>query len=70
MNRQTKIVLAILAIFIVGMTLSVTFAEPAHAKKYKGKKSLTVTIKDWGLPRQKGQIHCHCLERTKSKPCL
>lgn len=27
--------MAVLAIFIVGMTLSVAFAEPAHAKKYK-----------------------------------
>ena len=46
MNKQTKIILAVLAIFIVGMTLSVAFAEPASAVKYKGKKSLTVTIKD------------------------
>ncbi|MBP3791233.1 MAG: hypothetical protein ILA26_04305 [Methanobrevibacter sp.] len=46
MNKQTKIVLAVLAIFIVGMTLSVAFAEPAHAKKYKNKKSITVKVKD------------------------
>lgn len=37
MNKQTKIILAVLAIFIVGMTLSVAFAEPASAVKYKGK---------------------------------
>ena len=46
MNKQTKILVAVLAIFIVGMTLSVAFAEPASAAKYKGKKSITVTIKD------------------------
>ena len=46
MNKQTKIILAVLAIFIVGMTLSVAFAEPASAVKYKGKNSMTVTIKD------------------------
>ncbi|MBE6500212.1 MAG: hypothetical protein E7Z80_06695 [Methanobrevibacter thaueri] len=46
MNKQTKIAIAVLAIFIVGMTLSVAFAEPAHAKKYKNKKSITVKVKD------------------------
>ena len=45
MNKHTKIALAVLAIFIVGMTLSVAFAEPASAAKYKGKKSIAVTIK-------------------------
>lgn len=46
MKKQTKILICLLAIFIVGMTLSVAFAEPASAVKYKGKKSMTVTIKD------------------------
>lgn len=55
MNKQTKIVLAVLAIFIVGMTLSVAFAEPVNAKKYKGKKSLTVTIKDG---KKKVKVKC------------
>jgi len=55
MNKQTKIVIAVLAIFIVGMTLSVAFAEPAHAKKYKGKKSITVTIKDG---KKKVKVKC------------
>ena len=46
MNNNTKLVLAILAIFIVGMTLSVAFAEPASATKYKKKSSITVKVKD------------------------
>lgn len=37
MNKHTKIVLAVLAIFIVGMTLSVAFAEPVSAKSFKSK---------------------------------
>lgn len=55
MNKQTKIILAVLAIFIVGMTLSVAFAEPASAVKYKGKKSMTVTIKDG---KKKVKVKC------------
>ena len=46
MNRQTKIALIILIIFAVGMTISVAVAEPVSAAKYKGKKSMTVTVKD------------------------
>ena len=38
MNKRTKILICVLAIFIVGMTLSVAFAEPVEAKKYKNKK--------------------------------
>ena len=37
MNKRTKILICVLAIFIVGMTLSVAFAEPVEAKKYKNK---------------------------------
>lgn len=46
MNKHTKIVLCVLAIFIVGMTLSVAFAEPVNAKKYKHKKKITIKVKD------------------------
>lgn len=46
MNKHTKIALCVLAIFIVGMTLSVAFAEPVNAKKYKHKKKITVKVKD------------------------
>ena len=46
MDKHTKIVLCILAIFIVGMTLIVAFAEPVNAKKYKNKNSITVKVKD------------------------
>jgi len=40
MNKNTKIVICVLAILVVGMTLSVAFAEPVNAKKYKNKKAL------------------------------
>ena len=46
MNKNIKIVICVLAILIVGMTLSVAFAEPVNAKKYKNKKSITVKVKD------------------------
>ena len=46
MNKHTKIAICVLAVFVVGMTLSVAFAEPVSAKKYKNKKSITVKIKD------------------------
>lgn len=46
MNKLTKITIAVLTIFVIGMTVSVAFADPASAAKYKGKKSLTVKIKD------------------------
>lgn len=37
MNNKTKILICILAIFIVGMTFGVAFAEPVDAKSVKGK---------------------------------
>lgn len=37
MNNKTKILICVLAIFIVGMTFSVAFAEPVDAKTVKGK---------------------------------
>ena len=44
MNKQTKILICVLAIFIVGMTLGLAFAEPVDAKtvkkgKYVGSKN-------------------------------
>lgn len=35
MNRKTKILIGVLAIFIVGMTLGVAFSEPVDAKTFK-----------------------------------
>ncbi len=46
MNKLTKITIAVLAIFVIGMSISVAFADPVSAAKYKGKKSMTVTVKD------------------------
>ena len=46
MNKLTKITIVVLAIFVIGMSISVAFADPVSAAKYKGKKSITVTVKD------------------------
>ena len=48
MDKQTKVLVAILAIFVIGMTMSVAFAEPVSATsyKYKGKNYITVKVKD------------------------
>jgi len=35
MNKQTKLMIGVLAIFVVGMTLGVAFAEPVDAKTFK-----------------------------------
>ena len=45
MNKQTKIMLVVLAIFVVGMTLGVAVAEPVSAKKFK-KSGYKWKIKD------------------------
>lgn len=46
MKKITKITMVVFLVFVIGMTISMAFAEPASAARYKGKKSLTVTIKD------------------------
>ncbi|MEE3490839.1 MAG: hypothetical protein VZR10_08220 [Methanobrevibacter sp.] len=46
MKKITKITIALLAIFVIGMTISMAFADPVSAAKYKGKKSITVKVKD------------------------
>ena len=46
MNKQTKLILAVLAVFVIGMTMSLAFADPVSAAKYKGKNSITVKVKD------------------------
>lgn len=49
MNKQTKILIGILVIFIVGMTLGVAFAEPANAKTFKAGHGwkYKVSLKKW-----------------------
>lgn len=37
MNKQMKVMLIVLSIFIVGMTLGVAFSEPVDAKTFKCK---------------------------------
>ena len=60
MNKHTKIALTVLAIFIVGMTLSVAFAEPVKVKcryksgyggSYSGEKGKYI-VDIWKGPKQ------------------
>lgn len=46
MKRQTKILIGVLAIFIVGMTLGAAFSEPVEAKKFKSPSGYKWKIKD------------------------
>lgn len=55
MNKQTKILIGILAIFIVGMTLSVAFADPVDAKTFKGKSKYKWKIKNSKWKKMKKQ---------------
>ena len=45
MNKETTQLIAVLTIFIVGMTLGVAFADPVDAKTFKGKSKYKWTIK-------------------------
>lgn len=55
MNKQTKIMIGVLAIFIVGMTLGVAFAEPVDAKTFKGKSKYKWKIKNSKWKKMKKQ---------------
>lgn len=57
MNKHAKIVLCILAIFIVGMTLGVAFADPVDAKTFKGKSKYKWKIKTskWNKMKKKAK---------------
>ena len=44
MNKSTKILIAVLAIFVVGITLGVAFAEPVDAKSFSCKGSKTKSV--------------------------
>lgn len=57
MNKQTKIMFCVLAIFIVGMTLGVAFADPVDAKTFKGKSKYKWKIKTskWNKMKKKAK---------------
>ena len=55
MNKQTKIMLGVLAIFIVGMTLGIAFAEPVDAKTFKSKSGYKWKIKTSKWKKMKKQ---------------
>lgn len=55
MNKNTKIMIGVLAIFIVGMTLGVAFAEPVDAKTFKSPSGYKWKIKDSKWKKMKKQ---------------
>lgn len=57
MNKQTKILIGVLAIFIVGMTLGLAFAEPVDAKTFKSKSGYKWKIKNskWSKMKKKAK---------------
>ena len=67
-NKHTKILLCVLAIFIVGMTLGVAFAEPVDAKKFKGKSKYTWKIKTskWNKMKKKAKKEYKWLHKRGS----
>ena len=46
MNRQIKLMIGVLAIFIVGMTLGCVFSEPVDAKTFKSPSGYKWKIKN------------------------
>ena len=58
MNKQTKIMLGVLAIFIVGMTLGVAVAEPVDAKTFKSYGwKYKVSDKKWKKMKKQAKKH-------------
>lgn len=57
MNRQTKILIGVLAIFIVGMTLGTVFSEPVDAKTFKSPSGYKWKIKNskWKKMKKKAK---------------
>lgn len=57
MNKLTKLTIAVLTIFIIGMTLSVAFADPVNAKTFKGKSKYKWKIKNskWKKMKKKAK---------------
>lgn len=55
MNKQTKIMIGVLAIFIVGMTLGIAFAEPVDAKTFKSKSGYKWKISNSKWKKMKKQ---------------
>ena len=55
MNKQTKVLIGVLAIFIVGMTLGVAFSEPVDAKTFKSKSGYKWKIKSSKWKKMKKQ---------------
>ena len=57
MNRQTKILLGVLVIFVVGMTLGAAFSEPVDAKTFKSPSGYKWKIKNskWKKMKKKAK---------------
>ena len=57
MNKQTRILIGVLSIFIVGMTLGIAFAEPVDAKTFKSHSGHKWKIKDNTWKKMKKQAN-------------
>ena len=55
MNRQIKLMIVVLAIFIVGMTLGCAFSEPVDAKTFKSPSGYKWKIKNSKWKKMKKQ---------------
>ena len=55
MNRQIKLMIGVLAIFIVGMTLGCVFSEPVDAKTFKSPSGYKWKIKNSKWKKMKKQ---------------
>ncbi|WP_296880151.1 hypothetical protein [uncultured Methanobrevibacter sp.] len=71
MNRKTKILMAVLAVFVVGVTLGVAFAEPVNAKTFKTSSGYEWEIKNstWNnMQKQAVNQYDHMKEVGSSYP--
>ena len=59
MQRTTKILIAVLVIFVIGMTLSVACSEPVSAKKFKSSDGYKWKIKNHKWKKMKKQAKKH-----------
>lgn len=57
MNRKTKIIISLLAIFVIGMTLGIAFAEPVNAKTFKSSSGYKWEIKDSTWEKMKDKAY-------------
>lgn len=71
MKRQNRILIGLLAVFIVGMTLGIAFAEPVDAKSFRSSNGYTWEIKNstWdAMKKNAKEKYNHMREIVSSTP--